>query len=52
VPSIDKINVIITQPRRMAAMSMADRVSFERGVKCVADPHLFKYHVVILDEAH
>jgi HrpA-like RNA helicase len=33
VPSIDKINVIITQPRRMAAMSMADRVSFERGVK-------------------
>jgi HrpA-like RNA helicase len=68
----------------MAAVSMANRVSYERdGVlgqqtgytirfddktssktklryitdgifvrQCVADPHLFKYHVVILDEAH
>jgi HrpA-like RNA helicase len=29
---IDKINVIITQPRRMAAVSMANRVSYERSV--------------------
>ena len=81
---IDKINVIITQPRRMAAVSMAERVSKERGStmgtdvgytirfddktssktklryitdgifvrQCVADPYLFKYHVVILDQAH
>ena len=28
---IDVINVIITQPRRMAAVSMANRVSAERG---------------------
>lgn len=31
VPSINQIKVICTQPRRMAAMSMADRVSKERG---------------------
>lgn len=81
---IDKLNVVITQPRRMAAVSMAARVSKERGTElgeqvgytirfddktsastrlrfitdgifvrqCVADPYLFKYHVVILDEAH
>jgi HrpA-like RNA helicase len=84
IQPIDKINVVITQPRRMAAVSMASRVSFERGTvlgdtvgytirfddkttsntklryitdgifvrQCVADPYLFKYHVVILDEAH
>lgn len=83
-PPINKINVIITQPRRMAAVSMAARVSQERGTimgaevgysirfddktcsktqlryitdgifvrQCVADPYLFKYHIVILDEAH
>lgn len=28
---IGKINVVITQPRRMAAVSMAARVSLERG---------------------
>ena len=28
---IDSVNVIITQPRRMAAVSMANRVSQERG---------------------
>jgi ATP-dependent RNA helicase DHX8/PRP22 len=68
----------------MAAVGMANRVSYERGTQigssvgytirfddkttsktqlryitdgifvrqCVADPYLFKYHVVILDEAH
>jgi HrpA-like RNA helicase len=30
---IDIINVIITQPRRMAAVGMANRVSFERGTQ-------------------
>jgi len=30
---IDVINVIITQPRRMAAVGMATRVSFERGTQ-------------------
>ena len=76
-----RMNVIVTQPRRMAARSMAKRVAYERGVevgdevgysirfddnisdktviqfitdgilikKCIKDPYLFQYQVVILD---
>lgn len=78
------IKLVITQPRRMAAVSMAMRLCYEREAKlaeeigytirfddktssktrlkyvtdgifvreCIHDPFLFKYQVVILDEAH
>ena len=81
---IQNLRVVVTQPRRMAAVSMAMRLCEERKQKlgrevgytirfddktspetiikyvtdgifireCVADPNLFKYQVVILDEAH
>jgi HrpA-like RNA helicase len=32
IAPIEHINVIITQPRRMAAVSMANRVTYERGI--------------------
>ena len=84
VKPIEEIKLVITQPRRMAAVSMADRLCYERskvlgqeigytirfddktsnatrlkyvtdGIfvrECISDPFLFKYQIVILDEAH
>jgi ATP-dependent RNA helicase DHX8/PRP22 len=84
VKHIDEIKLVITQPRRMAAVSMAMRLCYERtqelgqqigytirfddktssatrlkyvtdGIfvrECINDPYLFKYQIVILDEAH
>ncbi|KAI9142959.1 P-loop containing nucleoside triphosphate hydrolase protein [Paraphysoderma sedebokerense] len=43
----------ITQPRRVAALSLAQRVSDELNVKlALIDPMLRKYSVIVLDEAH
>ncbi|WJX71612.1 Pre-mRNA-splicing factor ATP-dependent RNA helicase DEAH1 [Trifolium repens] len=44
--------IACTQPRRVAAMSVAARVSQEMGVKLGHEPELDNYSVVMVDEAH